>query len=149
LSFAIYEANRKIITVDKRRRRNPRPKITFKRKAAEPCNSAAFLLPAASLGSYRLPVLFAVMIVVAFAMMIAMPFAMMIAVPFTVMFTVPFAMMIAMPFTMMIAMPFAVGPMTMFGFPAAAAVIAASATIVEAMPAPAVAVAPAGPGTNA
>ncbi len=43
----------------------------------------------------------------------------------------------------------AVSPTTMIGFIAAASVIAAAAAIHKAMPAPAVAIAPAGPGTNA
>src|ERR1039458_4242743 len=83
------------------------------------------------------------------AMMITVPFAMMIAAPFAVVIAVPFAVMIAAPFTVVIAVSFTVGPMTVFGLIAAAAVIAASATVVEAMLAPAVTVAPAGPGTHA
>jgi hypothetical protein len=55
-----------------------------------------------------------------------------------------------MPFvsTRMSFMSATVGPVTMIGFKAAAAVIAPYATIDEAMIAPAVAVAPAGPGTH-
>src|ERR1035441_2814220 len=75
--------------------------------------------------------------------------AMMITVPFAMMIAAPFAAVIAVPFAVMIAVPFTVGPMTVFGLIAAAAVIVASATVVEAMLAPAVTVAPAGPGTHA
>ncbi len=60
---------------------------------------------------------------------------------------VPFMSAAWMPFVSAVA--FAVAITTMIGFIAAAAVIAASAGIVEAMFAPAVVIAPAGPGTYA
>ncbi len=61
---------------------------------------------------------------------------------------VAFAMMIAV-ITVMIAVMIAVSPVPVIGFLAAATVIAAAARTYKAMLAPAVGIAPAGPGAHA
>lgn len=80
-----------------------------------------------------------------------MTFVVFSGVPFMVFAGMPFVMFAGMPFVMFtrMAIVVAVSVMAMLGLPAAASVVAASAIVMEAIFAPAVGIAPAGPGTHA